>query len=134
MNFADINIGLAIAISSAFYGIVTCYGLMHLPEIYKDELKLWIWGDYESTWSKQFCRMFDVIFGERNLSKRCFFISSIFSIITVSVFYLFFEFTFSLSNNENRMGGSLTLSQTIFFGVILNMHQSVFGIELNWPM
>ena len=62
----------AFGVAAAFYATVSWFGKNHLSQSAKDDLSLWLMGAHEDTWSRQFCRLFDAVFGEKHLSLRCF--------------------------------------------------------------
>ena len=80
----------ALGVASAFYFAVLWFGKHHLSQESKDTLTLWLWGEYESTWSHHFCNLFDAVFGARHLSLKCFLRSSLVSVVAVLLLYVLF--------------------------------------------
>ena len=80
----------AFALAGAFYAAVQWFGKYHLSQESKDTLTLWLWGEYESTWSHHFCNLFDAVFGARHLSLKCFLRSSLASVVAVLLLYVLF--------------------------------------------
>ena len=62
-----------------------------ISEDAKAAISLWLEGEYEPTWSEQFTRMFDSLFGHNHLSVKCFARSSIASVLGVFLLYLLFD-------------------------------------------
>ena len=109
----------AFALASAFYFAVLRFEKHHISKELKDTLTLWLWGEYESTWSHHFCNLFDAVFGARHLSLKCFLRSSIASVAAVLLLYVFFAEILGVMGG--RALGQLSLWDAIVFGAAINI-------------
>ncbi|MEP6245200.1 MAG: hypothetical protein ABJ086_17190, partial [Lentilitoribacter sp.] len=126
----DSYLGIALVLASASYGVTVFFG-RHLNSETKENLTLWLWGEYESTWTHHFCNLFDTVFGERHLSWGCFFRSSIASII--SVVLLYFLFSSILGVLGGRAVGDLDLIRAIAIGAAINILPDYVSLyETRW--
>ena len=94
--------GFAFAIAGSFYAAIAFVG-KHLSQDSKDTLTLWLWGEYDSTWSHHFCNMFDAVFGSRHWSWQCFWRSSLASVLAVLLLYSVAVPLSSMRNSLPRM-------------------------------
>ena len=121
--------------SAIALGVYTFFSFVdgHLAKSYKENFTFWLWGDYQSTWAKQFCLLFDRIFGTRHLSWRCFFISSLASITFVVCLYILFGPVLGYLSDSGRAGENLSLGQAVIFGAILNVIPDYLSLyETRW--
>ncbi len=121
----------AFSVAVAFYFTLRWFGKHHLSQSAKDTLTLWLWGEYESTWSHHFCNLFDAVFGERHLSWHCFWRSSLASICSVVLLYLLFSEVLGIFGS--RALGQLNLWQALFFGTLINIIPDYLSLlETRW--
>ena len=115
---------VAFGIVAMLYVTISWFGERHLSPEAKEELSLWLWGEYESSWQKQFGRLFDSIFGIKHFTLRCFLISSMFSMIAVTLVY-------SLIGERIGIGGRplLPIAFVIFIIIINSIIDYVSLIE-----
>ena len=133
MPFEASYLGYAFASAALVYAAVAWFGDRHLSQEYKENLTLWLWGEYESSWSYHYCKFFDAVFGERHLSWRCFFRSTIASIFAVLFFYLLFAEMLSIMQPGGRAGGYLPLAQVALFGILINIIPDYISLyETRW--
>ena len=111
--------GFAFGLAGTFYLAVRWFGNHHLSQESKDTLTLWLWGEYESTWSHHFCNLFDAVFGARHLSLKCFLRSSLASVVAVLLLYVLFAEILGVMGG--RALGKLSLWDAIKFGVAINI-------------
>jgi hypothetical protein len=122
--------GFALAIAGSFYAGITWFG-RHLSQDAKDTLTLWLWGEYDSTWSHHFCNMFDTVFGKRHLSWQCFFRSSVASVLAVVLLYVLFAEIVGVMGG--RALGNLSLWQAVLFGAAINIVPDYLSLfETRW--
>ena len=98
-------------------------------------LTLWLKGDYESTWSEQFCGLFDAVFTDRHLSLRCFLRSSIASIISVFLLYVLFAEIGgdALKDRFAEEFQSVSLWQALLLGAVINIIPDYLSLyETRW--
>lgn len=120
----------ALAIAAGFYGGTVWFG-KHLAQESKQTLTLWLRGDYDSTWSHNFCNFFDTVFGERHLSWQCFLRSSLASVGAVVLLYILF--TQILGVMGGRAPGELSLWQAVLFGAVINVVPDYLSLfETRW--
>lgn len=123
--------GFAFAMASAFYTAVVWFGKNHLSQEAKENLTLWLWGEYESTWSHHFCNLFDAVFGERHLSFKCFLRSSIASVLTVLLLYVVFAEILGVMGG--RAFGQLSVWQALILGAAINVVPDYLSLyETRW--
>lgn len=121
----------AFAIAAGVYAATTWFGRHHLSQESKDSLTLWLWGDYESTWSHQICNFFDAVFGRRHLSWRCFLASSIASVLAVTVLYVLLAVVLDIKGD--RALGELELWEAILFALAINIVADYLSLfETRW--
>jgi len=121
----------AFALAGAFYAAVQWFGKYHLSQESKDTLTLWLWGEYESTWSHHFCNLFDAVFGARHLSLKCFLRSSLASVVAVLLLYVLFAEILGVMGG--RALGDLSLWDAIKFAVAINIIADYVSLfETRW--
>ncbi len=130
-GFLATYLAFAFTIASGFYTAVQWFGKHHLSQEAKDTLTLWLWGEYESTWSHHFCNLFDAVFGQRHLSLRCFLRSSLASVLAVLLLYVLFAEILGVMSH--RALGELSLWQAIAFGAAINVVPDYISLfETRW--
>ena len=103
----------------------------HFPENFKSDLSRWLDGVYETTWSTHFCRLFDIVFGEKHFSIKRFVRSSIASVL--SVFALYILFAHVLGVLGARTFGSMPIWQALLVGAVINIIPDYLSlIETRW--
>ncbi len=123
----------AFAWASGLYIMTAWYGRMHLPEKAKESLKLWLRGNYKSTWTEHFCNAFDACFDKKHWSFRCFRRSAVVSLLSVFLLYLMFGKIFGFLGDENRMAGNLSFMQILLLGAVLNIIPDYLSLlETRW--
>lgn len=108
----------AIGAAVLFYS-VTSFATSHMHPAKRAALALWLKGNYESTWSVQFCRLFDRLFGEKHFGLRCIFRSAIASLLAVIALWLLFDQVLGLISL--RADSGLTLFQALLLGASINL-------------
>lgn len=109
----------------------TRFAVSHLHPDKKAHLSLWLQGDYESTWSTQFCAMFDSIFGEKHWRPRCILLSAVASVIAVFVLWLLFDQILGLISLRADTG--LSLTQALLLGAAINIIPDYISLyETRW--
>lgn len=120
----------AIGAATTFY-LVTAFATSHLHPDKRAHLSLWLQGDYESTWSAQFCAMFDRIFGENHLRPRCILLSAIASVLAVFALWLLFDRILGLISLRADTG--LSLTQALLLGAAINVIPDYVSLyETRW--
>lgn len=123
--------GSALAVSSAVYGFIILFGKNHISDELNEDLTLWLWGEYESTWSEQFGRLFDTVFGKDHLSWKCFFRSSIASALAVLLLYVLFDGVLGVFGSRTEQ--DITMAQLLLFGIALNLVPDYLSLfETRW--
>lgn len=129
----------AFAIATGFYAALSWFGRYHLSQDKKDSLTLWLWGEYESTWSHQFCNLFDAVFGARHLSWRCFVRSSIASGVAVLALYFFLAGVLNVMDERvsdtlvQGETGDIALWQVVAIGALVNVIPDYVSLfETRW--
>lgn len=123
----------AFAVAVAFYGVVSWFGKWHLSQSAKETLTLWLWGEYESTWSQHFCNLFDAVFGAKHLSWRCFIRSALASVLAVLLLYLLFGEVLGVLDPARRTGGDLPIGQALLLGAAINIIPDYLSLfETRW--
>ena len=120
----------AFAIAVAVYGTFKFIG-GHFSDDTKANLSLWLQGDYDSTWAKQFCNWFDHVFGKDHLSWNCFFRSSIASVLSVLVIYGLLGPILGVLTL--RLDSETSLVQVLLLGMVLNLIPDFLSLyETRW--
>lgn len=105
----------------------------HICQEKKDNVALWLWGEYQTTWSSQFCDVFDSVFGEKHLSWKCFFRSCLVSIISVLFVYFLLNTGFDIFGEGKRVLGAVTLQELFIYGALLNFIPDYISLfETRW--
>ena len=121
----------AFGLAGTFYLAVRWFGNHHLSQESKDTLTLWLWGEYESTWSHHFCNLFDAVFGARHLSLKCFLRSSLASVVAVLLLYVLFAEILGVMGG--RALGDLSLWDAIKFAIAINIVADYVSLfETRW--
>ena len=119
-----------LSVSAAIYGFFRFFG-GHLSNDAKSKVSKWLIGEYDSTWSRQFCIFFDAIFGEKHLSRKCFFRSCIASIIAVILLYFFLGPLLGLL--KQRADSDIPLGQVLLIGMLVNLIPDYISLaETRW--
>lgn len=125
----------AFAIALAFYGAISWFGTHHLSTTAKESLTLWLWGEYDETWSKHFCNLFDAVFGSKHLSWQCFIRSALASVLSVSLIYILFSTVLDVLNPSSRAGSDLPIFQALLLGAIINIIPDYLSLfETRWVL
>ena len=120
----------ALGIATAFYVNVRWFGAHLSPEI-RDTLALWLMGAAESSWTRQFCALFDRVFGRRHFTVSCFIRSSIASILTVFALYLLFGPIFGFLEVRTETG--MVIWQALLIGAAVNILPDYLSLlETRW--
>ncbi len=120
----------AAAAATSFYG-ATIWAVSHLHPDKKAHLSLWLQGDYNSTWTTQFCAMFDQLFGAKHLGWRCFTRSAIASFIAVFALWLLLDQILGLISLRADTG--LSLTQALLLGAAINIIPDYISLfETRW--
>jgi uncharacterized protein len=131
-DFFKSYIVYAFILASSFYAAVNWIG-HHLSKDAKETLSLWLWGEYESTWSQHFCKFFDTVFGKNHLSWQCFIRSSIASMLTVIFLYILFSEVFGVLEAKQRIGDNLTFTRALILGAVINIIPDYISLfETRW--
>jgi len=118
-------------VSGGAFTAITWLGNRLLSKSAKENLTLWLWGEYESTWTRQFCTLFDAVFGERHLSWRCFWRSSLVSVTAVMVLYVLFSQILGVISI--RADDKLPLWQVLLVGAAINIVPDYLSLfETRW--
>lgn len=108
----------------------------HLAKDAKETLTLWLWGEYESTWSRHFCNLFDTVFGSKHLSWQCFIRSSIASMLAVSLLYVLLAEVLGLLSPDGRAGvtdETHTIGKMLAIGAFINIVPDYLSLfETRW--
>lgn len=124
------SFGFALLIAASTYSVTVFFG-KHLNSESKENLTLWLWGEYKSSWSHNFCNLFDTVFGSKHLSLTCFFRSSFASIASVA--FLYFLFSSVLGLLGGRAAGDLDLIRAITIGAAINVIPDYISLyETRW--
>ncbi|MEM1287286.1 MAG: hypothetical protein AAGH60_02935 [Pseudomonadota bacterium] len=122
--------GAALGAAGAFYG-ATRFAGTHASAEFKSTLTAWLEGRYEATWTSQFIRLFDIVFGERHLSWKRFFRSALASLISVAFLYLVLGYFLGLIGT--RTFGDLPVWQVLLIGAAINIIPDYLSlIETRW--
>jgi hypothetical protein len=97
----------------------------------KDELSLYLMGEYEKSWPELFCQRFDSIFGKKHFSLRCFLISCLCSMLFVFAIYFLFGPVFGLL--EQRTGSRYSFAEILLMGMLINFIPDYLSLfETRW--
>ncbi len=91
---------------ASFLFAFTMGGVALLKPGARDTIALWLIGTHDQrSWSRAFCQTFDAIFGERHVSPRCFALSAVASMATVTLLWMLFDPVLDLLHlrTENAM-------------------------------
>ena len=131
LGFTATYLGYSLALAGGFYAAVSWIGKNHLSQESKDNLTLWLWGEYQSTWAHHFCNLFDAVFGDRHLSWRCFWRSSLASFLAVFLLYVLFAEIIGVLGD--RALGDLSLWQALLIGAAVNIIPDYLSLfETRW--
>ena len=120
----------ALSAAMSFYA-TTVFGVSHLHPDKKAALSLWLEGSYESTWTTQFCSMFDGLFGAKHFGLLCFLRSAIASVLAVLALWLLFDQVLGLISV--RTTTSLSLWQALLLGAAINILPDYLSLyETRW--
>ncbi len=129
-DFLPLYVGFALATAGSIYAGIVWFG-RHLSQDARDSLTLWLWGDYDSTWSHHFCNLFDCVFGRHHWSWRCFVRSSIASVLAVVLLYILFAEILGVMGR--RTLGNLSLWQAVLLGAAINIIPDYLSLfETRW--
>ncbi len=104
----------------------------HFAKEIRDNTALYLLGAYEESWASQFCLLMDSIFGEKHLSWKCFFRSSIASFLFVLLLYLTF-FSVGFLEIKARTGNNISLFSVLILGLVLNVIPDYLSLlETRW--
>ena len=121
------------AVAGIFYGGTRFFG-GHLSESVRDTLRLWLTqrdGEARTNWSRQFCAMFDAVFGARHLSVGCFLRSSVASLAGVLALYLLFGPVLGLLQGRTPKG--LSMTEALVLGALVNVIPDYLSLlETRW--
>ena len=121
------------AVVGIFYGGTRFFG-GHLSESVRDTLRLWLTqrdGEARTNWSRQFCAMFDAVFGARHLSVGCFLRSSVASLLGVLALYLLFGPVLGLLQGRTPKG--LSMTEALVLGALVNVIPDYLSLlETRW--
>ena len=98
-------------------------------------LTLWLNGDYESTWSAQFCRLFDAVFTDKHFSVRCFVRSAVASLVAVLLLYVLFAEVLgtALKDRFAQEFETVSLWQALLLGAAINILPDYLSLfETRW--
>lgn len=109
----------AASVSVLFYGAAQWISKFHLSKEAKEELSLWLMGAYQDNWSNIYCKFFDSVFGENHLSFRCFAVSCCFSLLSVTVFFIFFSEVVNLF--DDRFVDNESFISVFVLAIFLNL-------------
>ncbi|MEM6681536.1 MAG: tetratricopeptide repeat protein [Pseudomonadota bacterium] len=116
--------------ATLFYA-VTVFATEDLAPDRKAHLALWLKGDYDSTWPKEFGAMFDRLFGANHLKLRCMALSALASIVAVFALWLLFDRALSLISLRADTG--LSLTQALLIGAAINIVPDYISLyETRW--
>ena len=120
----------AFSAAAGFYA-VTRFAVSHLNPDRKAHLSLWLQGDYDSTWAREFGAMFDRIFGERHLRLRCFALSAAASLLAVLGLWALFDPVLGVLSV--RADAGLALTQALLLGAAINIIPDYLSLyETRW--
>ncbi|MEE2732505.1 MAG: tetratricopeptide repeat protein [Pseudomonadota bacterium] len=120
----------ALGAAATVYGSLKFIGT-HLASDARAYLSLWLQGDYNSTWSTQFCQWFDLVFGKKHLSWSCFLRSSLASVLFVLAIYFLFGPVLGLLTQ--RSGSTYTVGEVLLLGMVLNLIPDYLSLlETRW--
>ena len=105
IGFLPTTVAYSLFLAITIYMFIA-WGGGHLSKDVRDNTTLWLLGEYEGTWARQFCLLFDRYFGENHLSWKCFIRSSIASFFFVLFLYFIFHFAGFLESNA-RAGNNM---------------------------
>lgn len=91
----------------------------HLSPSAKERFTYWLAGAYESSWSTEFCKLFDAVFGEKHFSLKCFLRSSLASIASVIVIFLLFDSVLGVLGT--RTVEAIDFWDVVIVGAVLNI-------------
>ncbi len=85
----------------------------------KEDIAIWLLGaPSDKDWSDRFCALFDIVFGDRHFSLRCFTRSAVASLLSVVVIWVLMG---SAQTLDMRAKETLTLENTLLFGLVVNV-------------
>ncbi len=108
----------AAAAATTFYG-TTVWAVSHLHPDKKALLSLWLQGDYNSTWTTQFCAMFDQVFTKDHLGFRCMLRSALASVLAVCALWWLFDGVLEMI--DVRTETELSLAKALLLGIAINI-------------
>lgn len=122
--------GWVVGLAVATYWLIN-FGGSHVAPARRDDLSLWLMGGSEQTWSKQFCSLFDGVFGERHLSLQCMMRSAIASLVSVGLIYLLLDQVLGVM--AFRVDTTLQLWQVMVFAAAINILPDYLSLyETRW--
>ncbi|MEP0648253.1 tetratricopeptide repeat protein [Parvibaculum sp.] len=105
--------------AAALFYTVTAFATSHMHPDKKAVLELWLEGSYNSSWTEQFCAIFDGFFGEKHFGLRCFIRSAISSVLSVFALWVLLDQILGLISVRTDTG--LTLLQALVLGATINI-------------
>lgn len=131
----DISFGYW-GVITAFAGVAYTSGKLiqnHLSPELKENITLWLWGEYKNTWAAQYCQLFDFVFGQRHLSISCFFRSCLGSLFAVIFCYFLFQDGFKIFGEDARIQEEISLAKALIYGIFLNFIPDYLSLlETRW--
>ena len=120
----------ALALAASFYAAIRFFG-NHFSKSAKDDLALWLLGAYDDTWSSQFCKLFDTVFGTKHLSWSCFRRSAVASFIAVIALWFLVDPLLGLLNYRTASG--LDIREALLLGALINVIPDYISLlETRW--
>jgi len=130
IGFAAIPLVTAFTFASIFFTSMRFVGNRLSPDT-NANIELWLKGDYQDSWLKIFCDVFDKVFGKKHLSLKTFFRSAIVSISSVFVLYFIFSTVFQVLGS--RTPSNISLIKVLIIGGILNIIPDYISLfETRW--
>ncbi len=122
----------SLATAGSFYAGTRWIGAHFKPEL-KSKLTQWLNGTYEDTWTAQFGRLFDTVFGEKHFSWQRLYRSAVASVL--SVIFLYVLFAHVLGVMGERSFGALPFWQVLLLGTAINIIPDYLSlIETRWVL
>jgi len=120
----------SLATAGSFYAGTRWIGAHFKPE-FKSKLTHWLNGTYEDTWTAQFGRLFDTVFGEKHFSWKRLYRSAVASVL--SVIFLYVLFAHILGVMGERSFGAIPFWQVLLLGAAINIIPDYLSlIETRW--
>ena len=117
--FIETNLEFSISVALLAFLVLIFFGKLTSKDS-RESFSVIMMGEFKG-WAVGFIELFDRIFGKKHLSWRCFFRSSIASILTVLLLYHLFGTILELVGEEQRTRETIDFIGVLGLGIILNI-------------